>query len=51
MKSDNQLRVLLLLRYLYEQSSKEYSVLVMDILHFGNPKASIQTAKVYILCS
>ncbi|NBI11520.1 WYL domain-containing protein [Colidextribacter sp. OB.20] len=34
MKSDNQLRVLLLLRYLYEQSSEEYPVSVMDILHF-----------------
>lgn len=38
MKSDNQLRVLLLLRYLYEHSSEEHPVSVMDILHFWGSK-------------
>ena len=38
MKSDNQLRVLLLLRYLYKHSSEEHPVSVMDILQFWESK-------------
>ena len=38
MKSDNQLRVLLLLRYLYKHSSEEHPVSVVDILQFWESK-------------
>lgn len=38
MKNDSQLRVLLLLRYLYKYSSEEYPVSVVDILQFWESK-------------
>ena len=38
MKNDSQLRVLLLLRYLYKHSSEEYPVSVVDILQFWESK-------------
>ena len=38
MKNDNQLRLLLLLRFLYEHSSEDFPVSAVDILNFWKSK-------------